>query len=52
MEIQSDFYESKLEQADQLRKSAEEYRSKGDYERAWELEASAEQAEEQAEKYD
>ena len=52
MEIQSDLYEGKLEEARQLRKSAEEYRHKGDYERAWELEASADEAEEQAEKYD
>ena len=52
MEISSDLYEGKLEEARQLRKSAEEYRNQGDYERAWELESSADEAEEQAEKFD
>lgn len=52
MEISNDFYEGKISEARQLRESAREYRSQGDYERAWELEASADQAEEQAEKFD
>lgn len=48
MDLGQDLYTQKMAESFELRKDAEEYRSKGDYERAWELEASADRMEDEA----
>lgn len=49
MHLNSNSYVGKMREARQLRKSAEEYRSKGDYAHAWELEVLADETEDTVE---